>query len=244
MLPSPPAPPFVKVCGFTDPANLRAVCENEERPDAIGLNVWYRSTRHVGHATWSRMLRAAEDCRIAVWRVSVNADVRDEAGTAVVAEIAGLQLHGDEPPETLEELRERTFGYRPPEEEGDIGYLALVRAWRVQESLDPLLDYLAAAAAAGTVPDAVLLDAAVPGAYGGTGAKLDWHALRAELNRVGDRLPSVILAGGLTPENVAEAVRIVRPWGVDVAGGVESGPGVKDPAKVAAFVAAAKGAVG
>ena len=81
-----------------------------------------------------------------------------------------------------------------------------------------------------------------PGHYGGTGAKLDWHALRGELDRVGDRLPPVILAGGLTPENVAEAVKIVRPWGVDVAGGVESSPGIKDPAKVRAFVENARAA--
>ena len=82
----------------------------------------------------------------------------------------------------------------------------------------------------------------MPGHYGGTGAKLDWHALRGELDRVGDRLPPVILAGGLTPQNVAEAVRVVRPWGVDVAGGVEVSPGVKDPAKVRAFIENARAA--
>jgi len=78
-----------------------------------------------------------------------------------------------------------------------------------------------------------LVDAAVKGSYGGTGITADWFAA-AELAK---RYP-LLLAGGLTPENVADAVRRVRPWGVDVASGVEASPGEKDPGKMKAFVRA------
>lgn len=83
----------------------------------------------------------------------------------------------------------------------------------------------------------LLLDARVPGRRGGTGRTFDWSlAARLAPRR------RILLAGGLTPENVAEAVRTVRPWGVDAASGVETSPGVKDPAKVRAFVASARSA--
>ena len=229
MLHAPARPPFVKVCGFTDPANLAAVCELNDRPDAVGLNFWSGSKRFLDAEA-----RTADVHRLArmlpAWGVFVNADDEDLFEIPDVFRLRAIQFHGDEPPERLAEVRGFSTGQ------------SIVRAWRAGESLDPLLAHVAAAGSVWRTDDRVLLDAAVPGAYGGTGTQLDWHALRAELDRVGDRLPPVILAGGLTPENVAEAVRVVRPWGVDVAGGVESGPGVKDPAKVAAFVAAAKGA--
>ncbi len=84
---------------------------------------------------------------------------------------------------------------------------------------------------------ALLVDAAVKGVYGGSGVTADWSAA-AELAK---QFP-LLLAGGLTPENVAEAVRQVRPWGVDVASGVESAPGEKDAKKMKAFVNAVRSA--
>ena len=81
----------------------------------------------------------------------------------------------------------------------------------------------------------LLVDAAVPQAYGGTGHLADWEIARALAQRA-----EILLAGGLTPDNVAEAVRAVRPWGVDVSSGVEAAPGRKDPARVRAFIAAAR----
>jgi phosphoribosylanthranilate isomerase len=86
-----------------------------------------------------------------------------------------------------------------------------------------------------SVPDAIVVDAHVPGQYGGTGQTAPWHLLA-------DFQPGVplILAGGLTPDNVAEAIRIVRPYAVDVASGVESSPGKKDPDKLRRFIDAVR----
>ena len=89
-----------------------------------------------------------------------------------------------------------------------------------------------------SIADAYVLDANTADGYGGTGQLTDWDRARAV--RADAKVP-IILAGGLTPENVAEAIRLVRPWGVDVASGVESAPGRKDTAKVRAFVDAVRG---
>ncbi|MGA2865609.1 MAG: phosphoribosylanthranilate isomerase [Verrucomicrobiota bacterium] len=125
-----------------------------------------------------------------------------------------LQFHGGEPPAYCLQ-----FGLRS------------MKAFRLESvvSLQRLADY---------PTDAWLLDAAVPGKLGGTGQTFNWDLARAaqQLGR------PVFLAGGLTPENVAEAVRRVRPYAVDVSTGVEAAPGRKDPAKVRAFVQAAKAA--
>lgn len=88
--------------------------------------------------------------------------------------------------------------------------------------------------------DAVVLDAHAVGAYGGTGRRVDLELARALVERA--RKP-VVLAGGLTPDNVAEAIRAVRPWSVDVSSGIESAPGVKDPGAMRAFIATAREAL-
>ena len=133
-----------------------------------------------------------------------------------IAEFCGLglvQLHGDEPPKDC-----LIPGRR------------VVKALRVRDaqSLERAADYVVAG---------LLLDAWTPGAYGGTGQTFNWQ-LAASVARV----RPVILAGGLTQENVAEAVRSVRPYAVDVSSGVETAPGRKDPQKVAAFISNAKAA--
>jgi phosphoribosylanthranilate isomerase len=109
-----------------------------------------------------------------------------------------------------------------------------VPAFRVKDAaaLERVRDHVCA------MPAAVLLDAYVEGHLGGTGHRAPWELLAGF-----DPGVPVILAGGLTPENVADAIRLVRPWGVDVASGVESAPGAKDRGKVRAFVQAARAAV-
>jgi phosphoribosylanthranilate isomerase len=138
---------------------------------------------------------------------------RDEALRA--AEVSGIQvfqLHGDEPPDLVASLP-----------------LPVVKAIRVA-------DRGALAALGRYEAQGFLLDAPTAG-YGGSGERFDW-AIAAEAARVA----RILLAGGLTPDNVGDAVRIVRPYGVDVASGVEREPGVKDEAKLAAFIQAAHAA--
>ncbi|HZP91264.1 MAG TPA: phosphoribosylanthranilate isomerase [Burkholderiales bacterium] len=125
-----------------------------------------------------------------------------------------LQFHGAEPPEFCAQ-----FG------------LPFIKSVRVRAGLD-LLQYARLYAEA----KGLLLDAFVEGSHGGTGASFDWELIPRELP-----LP-VILAGGLTPANVTEAIRRVRPWAVDVSSGVEAAKGIKDAAKVAAFIRGARDA--
>ncbi len=136
-----------------------------------------------------------------------------------------VQLHGDEPPEILLDCRT----YKPP--------LWVVKAFRLSDvaSLDRMVTWLDRAEKLGHPPHAILVDAHVPGQPGGTG-----QTIAIDLLEQLPPHPRLILAGGLTPENVAGYVARVRPWMVDVASGVESSPGVKDIAKVKAFVEAAR----
>ncbi|HZU38610.1 MAG TPA: phosphoribosylanthranilate isomerase, partial [Gemmataceae bacterium] len=119
--------------------------------------------------------------------------------------------------------------HQPPEE-SPFRYIAAFPVTH-RESLLGITRYLDICRQQGRIPDALLLDAHAPGLYGGTGRTAPWELLA-------DFQPGIpiILAGGLTPDNVAEAIRMVQPFGVDVASGVESRPGVKDPDKVRRFI--------
>jgi phosphoribosylanthranilate isomerase len=161
--------------------------------------------------------------------IFVNADV-DAIREAV--DRVGLdlvQLHGDEPPEFLRELTAACP-------------LPIMRAFRLGPTgLIAVVGYLDECRRLGCVPHWVLLDAHRPDAYGGTGAIADW-AQAAEYAAM-PNMPPLVLAGGLTPRNVAQAIAAVHPSAVDTAGGVESSPGRKDPAAVQAFVQAAQAAM-
>lgn len=199
--------PRVKICGVTRRED--ALLAGRLGADAIGLNFWPGSKRHVAPAAARALVRALPPLVTAVG-VFVN-PTRDEVLRAVEASgVTVVQLHGDEPPELCASLP-----------------FPVVKAIRVTgpASLAALLSYEV---------QGFLLDAPGPG-FGGSGTSFDW-SLAAE---AAASVP-VLLAGGLTPENVAEAIRAVRPWGVDVASGVEVSPGVKDPEKLRRFIVAAK----
>lgn len=214
----------VKICGVTRPEDAaHAVAAGA---DAIGLNFYPRSPRCVAPDRAAEVANAAEGA--AVVGVFVNA-AADEIGRAVEATPLGfVQLHGDEPVELLADL--------PVD-------VPVVRAARVgRDGLRPIARQLDAARDAGRPFAAVLLDAAgAAGEYGGTGRTADWARIAQQRPLLGDT--PLLLAGGLTPENVADAVRAVRPDGVDTASGVESAPGRKDQLLVGDFVARARGAL-
>jgi phosphoribosylanthranilate isomerase len=145
--------------------------------------------------------------------VFVNPTLEHVAATAESVGLTMIQLHGDEGPSFCAEVARRT-GCR------------VIKAARVHSGAD-------IQAVGAFHVDYHLLDSHVPGMWGGTGETFAWELARTHRGRV-----PLILSGGLTPENVGEAIAAVRPFAVDVASGVESGPGRKDPAKVEAFVAA------
>jgi phosphoribosylanthranilate isomerase len=211
---------WVKVCGIRDEASLR--CAVAAGVDAVGFNFWPGSRRRVSVEA-AAALRALLPASVEPVGLFVNQPADWIRDVAARVGIATIQLHGDEPPQFLAGLAD----------------LRVIRVYRAAASERPRLEQERDAwKALGWRPWACLFDAAVPGEFGGTGQTASWDLVSEW--RSAQNETRTILAGGLTPENVAAAIRQVRPWGVDVASGVESAPGVKDPAKVQAFVAAAR----
>ena len=219
---------FVKICGVSDPVNARAAAAFGA--DFVGV-VFAPSRRQVTIGQAGRIAESlgqrehvaddadAAEIEAALGRrrpLLVGVFANQDADTINdIAEGCGLdlvQLSGSEPWELNEQIR------RP---------ILKCLKMRPEETAGELITHFHGGAI-------VLLDPYVEGAYGGTGITLDW-AVAAEVAR---QTPTM-LAGGLTPTNVGEAVRDVQPWGVDVSSGVET-DGAKDPAKIRAFIAAAK----
>lgn len=189
-----------------------AVAAAEAGADLIGLMFYEKSPRHVSLQTAAKIARALPPF---VVKVGVFVNAPEDLVVRAIGEcgLNLLQFHGDEPPEFCTQ-----FG------------VMSMKAFRIRDvkSLKELPHYQT---------NAYLLDAYSPGARGGTGEKFIWD-LAIEAQKFGK---PIFLAGGLTPENVADAVRKVQPFGVDVSSGVESSPGKKDPAKVRAFFRAVAG---
>lgn len=213
---------WVKICGINDPATIGPIAAL--RPDAVGFNFYAGSRRSV------TVERAAEAIRLLPVGIEpvglfVNHTLDEIRATCAATGIRTVQLHGDETPEFAAALAE----------------LRVIRVYRIgAEGLSRIGDDVRECRRLGLEPSACLVDAAVAGRYGGSGATAPWDVIAGEWNR--DEWPPLVLAGGLTPENVGAAVARVRPWGVDVASGVESSAGVKDPSMVVRFIAAARGA--
>lgn len=199
----------VKVCGVTREEDALAAVD--AGVDALGFNFYDKSKRAVrleDIAAWVGRLPAGVG-RIAVVVQPDESLLRALSGSGL---FHALQFHGGEGPD----------------------FCAL---WGGEFYLKacPISDEVSAAAAAGDPAPCLLLDAHAPGVFGGTGRTIDW-SLAAGVVRATDR--PIVLSGGLCPENVAAAVAAVRPAAVDTASGVESAPGIKDAAKMKAFVAA------
>lgn len=206
----------VKICGVTNEAD--AVKAADLGVDAIGLNFYAKSPRCVDSATAKKILRATPPF---VMPVGVFTDTAAMIEGAEVLGLTTVQWHGN--PTELSGL---------PSSEGLKAFHIIV-AFRIAdiESLEKARHWLEQQEAVARLPMAILMDSHRDGLPGGTGHVAPWNLL-ADFR---SQLP-LILGGGLTPENVAEAVSIVRPWGVDVASGVEKSPGVKDPEKMKRFI--------
>lgn len=201
----------MKFCGITTVEDAeRAVAAGAW---AIGVIFWPGSPRACDPAT-AAAIAAEYRRRVEVVGVFVNPTLGELALAADAVGLTTIQLHGDEGPAFCGEAGRRTG-------------CKVIKAMRVRSGAD-------IQASASFHTDFHLLDSYQPGRYGGTGETFAWELARSHRGRV-----PMILSGGLTPENVAGAIELVRPFAVDVASGVEAEPGRKDHAKMAAFFEAA-----
>lgn len=209
----------VKVCGVTHPGDARLVAQLGA--DAVGLNFYPLSPRYVTPEAAAAIVRTLPPFVEAVG-VYVESPLEEALAQAQQLGLGAIQWHGTTPPE-------------PP-----AAPIRFIPAFVIQgeTDLDILRNYLAHCQALGRLPAAVLVDSRGRGHYADTGQTVPWDLLAHFPCPV-----PLILAGGLTPENVALAVRRVRPYAVDVASGVESAPGRKDPDKLRRFLAQARAAL-
>jgi phosphoribosylanthranilate isomerase len=204
----------VKICGLTTPQDAFAAIE--AGADALGFNFFPGSKRFVGsEANWIGGLPATVD-KIGI---VVNPTLDQARAISAVSGIAALQLHGAETPEFCQRLAQEGIRFEK------------AIPVRGSHSLADVPDFFT---------DTVLLDSSAGGEFGGSGRTFPWEIARAFV-QANPQL-KVILAGGLTPLNIALAIATVRPFGVDVTTGVEAAPGRKDHGQLRAFIAAARAA--
>jgi phosphoribosylanthranilate isomerase len=203
----------VKICGITNFEDAEAAVRCGA--DALGFNFYPASPRHVPEAEAAKIVRALPPFVEPVALFVNESFERMASTTRGLGGVSTIQYHGEQPAA----CPRLPFRFIP--------------AFSVQDgdSLRRITLFLDQCKEEGQLPVAVLLDASVPRVFGGTGRTAPWHLL-AEFRPA---VP-VILAGGLTPENVAEAIRTVRPYAVDVASGVETRPGQKDADKMRRFI--------
>jgi phosphoribosylanthranilate isomerase len=207
----------IKICGITNVSDALAAAD--AGADAIGLNFFNKSRRFVEAETAQRIAGALP---AHVMRVGVFVNHSPNQIVEIVEQVGldCIQLHGGEPPEILSQLP---------------AAVPIIRAWQSsREKLQSLAVHLAASHLSGRAPDALLLDAAVQADFGGTGTIADWDAILSY--RASFPETPLILAGGLTPENVAAGIAAVQPAAVDVASGVELRPGIKSHAHMLRFI--------
>lgn len=212
---------WIKICGITNYDDARAAVD--AGANALGFNFFNKSRRFVDIPTAQQIVDRLPPSVIKVG-VFVNHDASRIAEVVQEVGLDAVQLHGDEPPELITLIP---------------AHVRVMRAHRCgPEGLTPLVRFLEDCHSLGRLPDALLIDADVGANFGGSGQLADWPLIRKQRDMTMN-LP-LILAGGLTPDNVAAAIEAVAPNGVDVASGVEREPGLKDPALITRFVTAAR----
>ncbi len=205
----------IKICGITNLEDAMAAVEFGA--DALGFNFYQKSPRYIDPAATRKIISQLPKGVMNVG-VFVNSSLAEVDRIYTQSSVVYLQLHGDETPAFVERLTDLT------------GAIA-IKAIRISPGFDPqrALDYDV---------QYFLLDSSSSTAYGGTGETFDWSAA-LELKPYGAKF---FLAGGLTPENVADAVRQVQPFGIDVCSGVESSKGRKDHKKLEELIRNARSA--
>ncbi len=206
--------PFVKICGICSRSDLGRI--SAFQPDALGFIQWTKSKRHIDPETVGRWETPAGIKRVGVF---VDPSEDELIHAAETARLDVLQLHRVSNDWNIDRTRFQGL-----------------ELWRAlsPEELTPQASRLTP-----SVFDRFLLDSYDPETIGGTGKTCNWNQARDLVQSL--EIP-VLLAGGLTPGNVAEAIKTVAPWGVDVSSGVETEPGAKDIAKVEAFIKACRAA--
>ena len=214
---------WIKICGNTslEDATLAA----EAGADALGF-IFAPSPRHV---TREQVAKIVPLLPPAIEKIGVFVDATFTQIEAIVSacNLTGIQLQFATNPDIRSQLRD-TFG----------------ATLRILQTLHFTPDIAAQAASLASDQniDALLVDSRTAIAFGGTGIAFDWHAAASTVFGNQNYPHKLVAAGGLTPENISEAIAVLKPWGVDVVSGVESSPGRKDPEKMRAFVAQARAA--
>jgi phosphoribosylanthranilate isomerase len=212
---------WIKICGIRDVE--MALMAAAAGADAIGLNFYGKSPRVVAPAVAASIvarLRGDSAGSVEPVGVFVNHSVDEIRAVCEACQLQTIQLHGDESPEQVARLAR---DYR------------VIRAFRVDaQEIDAMSESLEACDKLRAKLWACLVDGKIEGHFGGTGKTAPWETLRRTYRTA--EWPPLVLAGGLTVGNVADAIRVVNPWGVDVASGVESSIACKDSALVRKFV--------
>jgi phosphoribosylanthranilate isomerase len=218
---------WVKICGTTNRED--ALMSVEAGADALGF-IFAESPRRVT-VEQARDIAGTLPKAVEKIGVFVNACLPDIEAAVAAAGLTGVQLHGDERASMMQQIGR-----------AGVTVIKAMSAAQLENIADVSGALAGEGAAAVALPrgmHALLIDSGTEARRGGTGVAFAWQETR-EVVRWMSANVHIIVAGGLTPANVREAIRILEPWGVDVVSGVESAPGKKDPAKVRAFVKAAK----
>jgi phosphoribosylanthranilate isomerase len=215
---------WIKICGNTSLADAQHAANSGA--SALGF-IFAPSPRRV---TVEQVRAISPHLPRNVERYGVFVDASFEEIVAAVsdADLTGVQLHANSDPELPRRLRAH---FTVDSASAPISILAVLA---FSDDMEPQIEIVARDAARDGAIDALLIDSRSPIGHGGTGIRYDWQAAQHIFRRVAPQL-RLIAAGGLNPDNVAEAIRTLSPWGVDVTTGVEAAPGRKDPARVTAF---------
>lgn len=209
----------IKICGLTRPQDVQSAIE--AGADAVGFVFYPKSPRYIAAAAAGQLIAQIPPFVTAVG-LFVNPTLEEVQALIAQAPISLLQFHGDETPELCAAIAQAV--QRP-----------FIRAIRVKEGMQPadLLKYESDYRAASTLFTGLLLDTYTD-SYGGSGKGFDWSLIPENI------APRVVLSGGLSAQNATDAVLGVRPYAVDISSGVEQDKGIKDAAKIRAFIAAVK----